>query len=121
MEAARKCIEPYADMRSKDSWIALAFSYLAQNDDDRRVSLDELQGLLARGVSEQKRTTSTCTSALGDLCDALNSYEEAFDYYRQGNELRPRNFRRIQYRRYIDQLLSVFGQDQIQCSACSNQ
>lgn len=107
-EAARRCIQPHADMRGKDSWIALAFSRLARNDDERRDSLAQLKTLLAQGVSNRNEL-GKLYYRLGDLCDALDSHEEAFEYYRQANELKPQNFGRSRYREYIDRLVGAFS------------
>ena len=111
-EEARRFIQPYAGMQKKDPWITLAFSRLAQSDDERRTSLAELEGLLNRSVSN-KNELGKLYFRLGDLCDALHSHEQAFEYYRKANELRPQDFNRGRYRQYIDHLLSVFDQDHI--------
>ena len=113
MEEARRCIEPFAGTRGQDFRVALAYSYLVQNDDERRASAGELKALLEQGVPD-KNELRTLYTRMGDLCDALHSYEEAFEYYRQANEQRPQDFKRIQYRRFVDRLLSGFGQDHIQ-------
>lgn len=111
-EGARRHMQPHNGLRGKDSWITLAFSRLVHNDDERRDSLAELKGLLDRGVSNRNEL-GKLYFRLGDLCDALHSHEEAFEFYRLANELRPQAFRRDQYREYIDRLLRVFSQDRI--------
>lgn len=90
---ARRCIQTHAGVRNKDSWIALAFSRIARGDEERLASLAELEGLLSPGVSN-KNELGKLYFRLSDLCDALHSYEQAFEYYRQANELRPQDFRR---------------------------
>ena len=113
LEEARRCIEPFSDMRSQNRLVALAYSYLVQNDDERRASVGELKAMLTQDVPD-KNELRTLYARLGDLCDSLHSYEEAFEYYRRANEHRPQDFKRIQYRRYIDRLLSGFSQERLQ-------
>ena len=85
-ETARKQLQPFADRRSRDVYIAIAWASLASNDNERRESIANLEGLLTdKKVSQNVRRR--IYFRLGALYDAMQSYDIAFENYRQGNGL----------------------------------
>jgi len=112
LDGARKHIEPYADMRNQHSSVALAFSRLAQNDDQRRASIVDMERVLDRRAPSVEDLRKL-HFRLGDLCDAVQSYDEAFEHYQKANQLKPHRFHRDNYRLYVDQIISSFNPDSL--------
>jgi len=110
---ARKCIEPYADLRDQHSSIAFAFSRLVQNDEQRRTSINDIKSALKRGAPSAEEFRKL-HFRMGDLCDAVQLYDEAFEHYQKGNQLKPHPFHRDQYRWFVDQIISSFYPDGLQ-------
>jgi len=107
-DSALKCIEPHATLRSKRSEIAVAFSHLAQNKEQRSRSIDELKCMLEQGsasVDELRKIHFR----LGHLCDAVALFDEAFEHYQQGNVLKGQSYDRAAYRHYIDRIISTIN------------
>ena len=107
-DSARKRLEPYADRRTRNSSIALAFSTLAKDADQQHQSIDDLEHLFEHGLSNVEDLRRV-HFRLADLYDQTHHYAQAFIHYRQGNELKPRHFDREDYGRYIDMIISTFS------------
>jgi len=107
-EAARKQLQPFADRRGKDAFIAIAYAGLAAGDDDRRASIADLESLLG-DKKVGRNLTRKIRFMLGTLYDALRSYDSAFENYRQGNGLVREAFDRAGRLLNIDRLIDAFN------------
>ncbi len=107
-DSALKCIEPYVNLRSKHSGVAVAFSHLAQNREQKSRSIDELKSILEQGSTSADEIRKI-RFRLGDLCDEAQLYDEAFDHYRQGNALKGQPYDRAAYQHYIDQIVATLN------------
>jgi len=107
-EAARKLLQPFADRRGKDAFIAIAHAGLATGNDDRRESIAELERLLG-GKKVGRNITRKIYFMLGALYDAMQSYDSAFENHRQGNGLVREEFDRAGRLQNIDRLIDVFN------------
>lgn len=73
---------------------------------------DRAAGILRRALSRKDLTSSTLQRmhfTLGAACDAQGSFEEAFDHFRRGNEMKPVLFNRDEYEEDVARLLEVYG------------
>jgi tetratricopeptide (TPR) repeat protein len=107
-ESARKQLQPFADRRSKDVFIAIAHAGLATNDNERRESIADLEGLLSDkkvGWNVRRRIYFR----LGALYDAMQSFDRAFENYRQGNGLVRGEFDRAGKLQDIEKLIEAFN------------
>jgi len=112
-DEAHKCIEPYTDLRDRNGSIALAFSRLAQNAEEKRISINDINNTLKHGVSSAEQLRKL-QFRLGDLYDAVESYDESFVHYQMANQLKPSSFDHDQYRQFIDQIISFFKPGSLQ-------
>jgi len=107
-ESARKQLQPFADRRSKDVFITIAHAGLAAGDDERRESITDLESLLG-GKKVSRNITRKIYFMLGTLYDAMQSYDGAFENYRQGNGLVREEFDRAGRLQNIDRLIDAFN------------
>ena len=107
-ESARKQLQPFADRRNKDVFIAIAYAGLAAGDDERRESIADLENLLG-DKKVNRNVIRKIYFILGALYDAMQSYDAAFENYRQGNGLVREVFDRAGRLQNIDRLIDVFN------------
>jgi len=107
-DGALKCIEPYATLRSKSCEIAVAFSQLAQNKEQKSRSIDELKSMLEQGSTSVDESRKIHFQ-LGYMCDAVGLFDEAFEHYQQGNVLKGQSYDRAAYQQNIDRIISTIN------------
>ena len=101
LDAARACFRPFADRRSSDPSVAIAYSYLVRNDDERRESIDMMQQMLK---TKDIAMRQSLYFRLGDLYDDLEAYDMAFENYRHANQLVGKTYDRavsVQFNRNV--------------------
>ena len=107
-ESARSSLQPFADRRRSDVFIAIAFAGLAATDGERRESIADLECLLG-GKNTGRDVKRRIYFRLGALYDELQSYDVAFENYRQGNGLARGKFDRAGRQRDIERLVDAFN------------
>jgi tetratricopeptide (TPR) repeat protein len=107
-ESARKQLQPYADRRSRDVFIAIAYASLAGNDNERRESIADLE-CLPGDKKAGRNVKRRIYFRLGALYDEMQSYDIAFENYRQGNGLVRGGFDRTGSLQDIERLIDAFS------------
>ena len=107
-ESARKQLQQFAGLRSKDVCIAIAYASLAGNDSERRKSITDLEHLL-KDEHVSQNIKRRIYFRLGTLYDEMCLYDSAFENFRQGNGLVRGKFDRAASLQKIEQLIDTFG------------
>ena len=105
-------IRPYLETDRADLEIASVLAVFC----DKMGRCEEAMALLERGLSAPKGILSRdrrsiAHFSLGRLYDRAKDYDKAFAHVKAGNDLKPDDFDREEFARFIDDLIATFDTD----------
>jgi tetratricopeptide (TPR) repeat protein len=112
IDAAYALIKPLVDGGAATLEVANVLATLC----DKVGRCNEAVALLERGLSDSnapisRERRSVAHFSLGLLYDRAGDYDRAFTHYRAGNDLKPGDFDRGEFTRFIDELIDTFDAD----------
>ncbi|HUG79571.1 MAG TPA: sulfotransferase [Burkholderiales bacterium] len=100
-------LEPFAGGGTAHPELVVSYARLLM----RAGRLDEAKGMLGAALAASRHGPAhrqRMLFLLGDVCDALGLYDEAFAHYREGNALKQVRFEPGRWRAAIDEVVTAF-------------
>jgi tetratricopeptide (TPR) repeat protein len=109
---AKKVIEPYLQLLGQDGWITNTYVSLYSESILKKTQIKLLKKCLERQdlVVGIRRNI---LFSLGKICDKHEQYEDAFNYYKKGNQLKQIAFNPEIHGRRISELIAIFTEERL--------
>ncbi len=113
-------LEPLLEQGNDEPGIAIAFAALCRHMGRCDEAVAMIKRLLAHmdgSVAWRRHEYVALHFCLGRLLDAQGLYDEAFEYYQRGNQLKRLRFDRLRHERLIDSLIKTYSRAFVQGAA----
>ena len=113
-------LEPLLEQDKDEPGIAIAFASLCRHMgrcDDAVAMIKRLLASMDGSVAWRRHEYVALHFCLGRLLDARGLYDEAFEYYQRGNQLKGLHFDRARHDRLIDSLITTYSRAFVQGAA----
>lgn len=107
-DSALRTIQPFIDRHDETPHMAVVYATISMNSQQH----DEAILMAKRHLDNANldpNNRQLLGFVLGRSLESLNRYDEAFEAYRQANEVTPSGFNEASYTRKIDELIEIFS------------
>ena len=109
LDKGEAILRPWLSRAATTPAIALAYGIMAPHMGEQKAAIAALR-VAGTAPTMTREIESTICFKLGDLLDKEGEYDEAFDFYRRGNMLRPVVYQHANLARGFDALIDFFSE-----------
>lgn len=100
-------IKPLIDSGVRDPDTLVAYAQMAGRFDYRKKAIELLEAAISKEISDPQQQRQVLF-LLGRLYDDIDKPDQAFEYYRRGNEMVHQSFNPYAFKKHIDRLMVVY-------------